>query len=237
MPTLSSAQIDRFHSDGFLVCDRIVGAEGLAALRGAYEEVLEGSVAISGDRFLGGITRQVMTPSKEHPVFDANEALASARELGRQLLGREMTRAFDMLIYKPPRHPHATPWHQDMAYSGAPMAAPGTPTRLDLLQFWIPMDDVDVDTGCMHFVPGHHTEPLLEHVVASGEPDDPGRLLALADPDEQLDLRSAVVAPLPAGGCTIHSYGTPHYTSPNVTDRPRRAYIINLAPAADVATR
>lgn len=234
MRVISSADIDRFHADGFLVLDRVVEGSDLAQLRAAYDEVLEGSVAVSGDRFLGGITRQVMSPSKEHLTFADNAALTSAREIGEQLIGYEMARVFDMLIYKPPRHPHETPWHQDMAYSGVPMAQPGTPTRLESLQFWIPMDDVDVETGCMHFIPGHHTRPLLEHVVASGEPDDPGRLLALADPQRQLDLRNAVAAPLPAGGCTIHSYGTPHYTSPNGTDRPRRAYIINVAPAADL---
>lgn len=233
MYPLSPAEVDRFHVDGFLVLDRIVGAGDLAQLRAAYDEVLEGSVTASGDRLLGGITRQVMSPSKEHPTFGDNAAVAAVREIGGRLTGRDMARVFDMLIFKPPRHPHETPWHQDMAYSGLPMAPPGTPMRPDRLQFWIPMDDVDVETGCMHFVPGHQSDPLLEHVVASGEPDDPGRLLALADPDRQLDLGKAVSAPLPAGGCTIHDYGTPHYTSPNVTDRPRRAYIINLAPATD----
>lgn len=233
MRPLSAAEVERFHVDGFLAIDRVIDDHDLQVLRTAYDEVLAGLVAASGDRMLGGITRQVMWPSQEHPVFDENVALAHMCELGRRLIGKPTTRVFDMLIYKPPRHPHETPWHQDMAYSGMPVAPAGTPMRLDSLQFWIPMDDVDVDNGCMHFVPGRHTQPLLEHVVASGAPDDPGRLLALADPERQLDLTTAVSVPLTAGGCTVHSYGTPHYTSPNVTDRPRRAYIVNVAPVEE----
>ena len=50
------------------------------------------------------------------------------------------------------------------------------------------------------------------------------------DPEKHLDLSTRTVAKLPAGGVTMHGYGTPHYTGPNrTTDRPRRAYIFNLA--------
>jgi hypothetical protein len=60
--------------------------------------------------------------------------------------------------------------------------------------------------------------------------DDVGRLLALVDAASQLDLDAVVPAPLRAGGATMHSYGTPHMSTPNRSaDRPRRAYIFNLA--------
>ena len=36
--------------------------------------------------------------------------------------------------------------------------------------------------------------------------------------------------PLKAGGCTIHTGRTLHYTGPNVTKSPRRAYIVNYRP-------
>ena len=103
--------------------------------------------------------------------------------------------------------------------------------------FWLALDDVDTDNGCMHFIPGKHLEPLLPHHVASGAPDDPSRLLAIDDPRSMLDLSSAIACPLTAGGATMHSAGTPHYTSGNrTTDRPRRAYIFNFSrPGADAA--
>lgn len=230
-PVLDQAQIDRFHRDGFAVIDRLVPDDALAVLRTAYDELIDGGGA-PGDRLLGGLTRQVMRPADTHPVFADNPAFRRGVAIAEALLGGPVERAFDMLIYKQPGHPHETPWHQDASYSELPFAPAGAAVPLGALQFWVALDDVDTENGCMHFVPRRqHT--LLQHHVASGDPDDPGRLLALDDPETQLDLSTAVAAPLRAGGCTIHSYGTPHYTPPNrSTTRPRRAYIFNLAPAA-----
>lgn len=227
---LTVEQQVRYEQDGFLVIDRLVDDAMLQTLRAAYDDVLERDVRATGDRMLGGITRQVMMPSAAHPDFDANGAVDAAMEIACGVFGTAAVRFFDMLIFKPPGHPHETPWHQDMAYAGMPAAPAGRAIPLETIQFWVALDDVDEENGCMHFVPGAHLEPLLEHVVAGGEPHDPGRLLALADPSEQIELDRVVAAPLAAGGATMHSYGTPHMTTPNrSTDRPRRAYIFNFA--------
>jgi ectoine hydroxylase-related dioxygenase (phytanoyl-CoA dioxygenase family) len=235
--TASDEQRKRWDEDGFLVIERFVDDELLAELRAAYDEVLAGDVEAHGDRMLGGITRQVMFPSIAHPLFNRNEAVRRGIHLARQLLGTEDTsRSFDMLIYKPPGHPHDTPWHQDMAYSKSPFAPAGSAIPLESIQFWVGLDDADAENGCMHFVPGAHKRPLLAHHVAAGDPDDDGRLLAVVDPEAVIDPTEVMVAAVPAGGCTLHSYGTLHYTPPNrSSDRPRRAYIFNVATAA--ATR
>lgn len=229
--TPTPQQLDDWDRDGFLVFDRFLEPDTLTALRAAYDDVLSGRVTASGDRRLGELTRQVMRPSRDHATFDRNAAVDAALRIGRRLLGaEEVVRKFDMLIYKPAGHTHATPWHQDMAYDATPFAAPGTTHQLTSVQFWIPLDDVDDENGCMQFAAGYHTEPLLEHHVASGDPDDDGRLLAIVDPDTQIDASRIVVAEIPAGGATVHSYGTVHYTGPNRSaDRPRRSYIVNVA--------
>lgn len=225
---LAAHDRQRFDADGFLVVEQLVAERDLVDLRHAYDELIESGTS-AGDRMLGGITRQIMLPSGADPRFDDNPALLAAHTIGESLLDEPVRRVFDMLIFKAPGHPHETPWHQDMAYAGVPTAPAGVRVPPVTLQFWIALDDVDAANGCMHFVPGEHST-LLEHEVASGDHDDPGRLLALVDPAVQLDLGRAVAAPLRAGGCTIHAYGTPHHTPPNrTTDRPRRAYIVNLA--------
>ena len=109
------------------------------------------------------------------------------------------------------------------------VAAPGTRTDLDDVQIWLALDPVDVDNGCMQFVPREQGAPSLAHRVASGDADDEGRLIEL---DEPIDTADAVACPLQPGGCTVHLVGTPHYTGPNLTDRPRRAYIFNIGPRA-----
>lgn len=228
---LSPAEIEQYDNDGFLVLPEFVDQPSLEPLREAYDEILDREVEAAGDRMLGGITRQVMLPSQAHPTFDVNDALAAGMRAAQQALRHDdVVRTFDMLIFKPPGHPHPTPWHQDMSYAGSPVAPAGATIPLTNIQFWVALDDADEENGCMHFIAGQHVKPLLEHRVASGAPDDEGRLLALVDPDSQLDLSQAVCAAIPAGGATMHSFGTPHYTPPNRSaGRPRRAYIFNIA--------
>jgi len=233
MTAIGEAERRRFDEDGFLVFERLIGEDAVRELRGAYDRILEREVAALGDRLLGGITRQVMMPCLTHPAFDRNPALDAAAEIAEALLGAAPVRTFDMLIYKPPGHPHETPWHQDMSYLEMPVARAGTAIPLDTLQFWVALDDVDAENGCMHFLPGYQRRPMLEHRVASGDPNDDGRLLEIVDAPKHLDLSKGVAAPLRAGGATVHGYGTPHYTPPNRSqDRPRRAFIFNLAPEA-----
>jgi hypothetical protein len=233
VPTLD---VEAFWRDGFGVIDRLVDDAGVALLRRAYDEILDGVVSAPGDRYLGGITRQVKGPAQAHPVIDDNPALRAATELASELLGEQVTRFYDMLIYKAPGHPHSTPWHQDIGYFGRPVSAPGTPAVLHDLQFWVALDDVDVENGCMHFVPGCHRDPSLAHRVCAGDPDDEGRLIEITDAAEVLDLSTVVACPLRAGGATVHLPSTPHFTPPNTSiDRPRRAYIFNLAPKRFIA--
>lgn len=225
--------VERFERDGFLSLQRIAGPDCVAELARAYEDMLSGKVK-SGpfDRQLGAKIRQIMEPCRLNPAFADNEAVRNGREIARALLKvEEPELAFSMLIYKEPGQLNETPWHQDFAYSELPFTPAGRNIPHDeSVQFWVPLDDVDQANGCMHFLPGGHLDPLHPHYVAGGDPMDNGRLLAIENPDEALDLSTAVACPLPAGGATVHSYGTPHFTSGNrTTDRPRRAFIFNFA--------
>jgi ectoine hydroxylase-related dioxygenase (phytanoyl-CoA dioxygenase family) len=226
---LTDDQLRQYDEDGFLGIERLVGADTVAALRVAYDKILDRRISAAGDRMLGSRIRQVMHPAAAHPVFDQNPALVQIAEIAQQVLG-ESVRSFDMLIYKPPGHAEVTPWHQEMAYAALPCAPGGVDIPLWTIQFWVALDDVDEENGCMKFLPGYHREPLREHYVAGGDPEDDGRLLAFVDPPSQVDLSRARAVPLPAGGATMHSYGTPHFTGPNRSlHRPRRAYIVNFA--------
>jgi hypothetical protein len=229
---LTQEQVHRFRADGFLAIEQLIDPGEVERLRAAYDDIIDGTVASPTQRMLGGITRQVMVPSMVHPVFDQNAALDSGREVMRDLFAcAHANRVFDMLIDKPAGHQHETPWHQDASYLQVPVTPPGFRMPLTQVQFWIALDDVDVDNGCMQFVPGRHHDGTAAHVVASGDPDDSGRLLAYADVSEAYP-ELAVSCSLAAGGATIHTAMTPHRTGPNTTaDRPRRAYIFNLTAA------
>jgi ectoine hydroxylase-related dioxygenase (phytanoyl-CoA dioxygenase family) len=221
-----------FATRGFATVPDLVPAAALAPLRAAYDALLGCDPARRpGDRMLGGLTRQIMQPERAHPVFADNTALVAARAVAAALTGSEATELFfSMLIFKPPHHPHATPWHQDLAYAWTPVAPAGSwvPPNT-VVQFWVALEDVDAAMGCMSFVPWERERPLLGHVVASGDPSSEGRLLAIPEPESSLDLASAVTCPLRAGSATVHAYTTPHHTGPNHSERGRRAYIISFA--------
>jgi hypothetical protein len=223
-----------FVDAGFACIDHFLDPSMLAEARQAYDEVVSGAVRARHDRMLGGVIRQVRSPSTDHPYFVDNDVITLGRRLAAHLFGGtadDYDKFFEMLIDKPGGTPHARPWHQDIAYFGRPVAPTGFPTDVPDLQIWVALDDVDAENGCMQFLPRRHGEPAWAHEVASGDPDNEGRLLRLTDDAlAAAPLDEVVVGAIPAGGATAHAPGTPHYTGPNLTGRPRRAYIFNVAP-------
>lgn len=222
-----------FDRNGFVVVNDMIGEADLTMLREAYDDALNGRTDFAGnDRELGGVTRQIMVPHLFDSRFLKNEAVAKGAQIAASIFGETAPELmFSMLIYKPPGHPHVTPWHQDMAYAGRPVTPTGARLPNDaILQFWLALDDVDEETGCMTFVPGKHNDPMPEHFVASGDPEDESRLLAMTAPEQDLDLAKAVPCPLSAGSATMHGYATPHYTGANrSSERGRRAFIFSFA--------
>jgi hypothetical protein len=230
---MQQIDVERFRRDGFLAIPQLADAATVAEIARVYDAMLAGEIDVSAtDNPLGMTTRQIMIPSAYHPVFRDNPALDAARGIARTLLGvADPKLVFDMLIYKEPGQLATTPWHQDYSYAEMPFTAAGTPIPFDeYVQFWVALDDVDEENGCMHFIPAAHRAPLLDHYIAGGDADYSQRLLAIRDPETLLDLDTVVACPLKAGGATVHNYGTPHFTSGNRTkDRPRRAYIFNFS--------
>lgn len=133
----------------------------------------------------------------------------------RELRGPLAACVFDHAIAKLPQGNAETPWHQDQAFTGHR-------TALRTVHFWIPLQDVDEANGCMHFVPGSHRLGLVPHESlrnASG-----GTTLRARD----VAVEGAVAAPIAMGGCTIHTPLTLHFTGPNRSAAPRRAWILHF---------
>jgi ectoine hydroxylase-related dioxygenase (phytanoyl-CoA dioxygenase family) len=81
-----------------------------------------------------------------------------------------------------------------------------------------PLEDVTIENGCLWFVPGSHRNPVLAHHHQDGDPSI--HVLVAEGPD----VSNAVPVPMKRGAMSFHHPRMLHYSRPNTTDRPRRAY-------------
>jgi ectoine hydroxylase-related dioxygenase (phytanoyl-CoA dioxygenase family) len=222
---LEQHQLEFLEHNGFLPLDAITTADEIEQLRHTYERLFRERVGWEdGNQFdLGGDERggparlpQLLNPSQYAPELRQTRFVANATAIAHQILGDELQEGYrEQMIYKPARHGPATPWHQDQAYHD-----PNLTFRS--INFWMALDDATVQSGCMQFVPGSHRLDVLPHRSIGGNPAVHG--LELAEPERHAPY--SVACPIPAGGCTLHAAYALHYTGPNVSESPRRAYTL-----------
>jgi hypothetical protein len=229
---LDADDVTRFRMDGWWHADAgIVPQHELAQVRDIYDRLFADQAGRAGGKHFAlfgderkpdqPMVHQILGPELLAPELTATCAWANARAVLTGLLGRTPEHMSGHAIRKPAHSPLATPWHQDEAYWG--------PRAYHLsISLWIPLQDVDQRSGCMHFVPGSHLGDILPHRLAGNDPRAQGLELDGAD----FDLSNQVAVPLRAGGCTAHGGRMLHYTTPNHADVPRRAWIITGGIAA-----
>ncbi len=160
---------------------------------------------------------QIINPAKYAPALAHSLLRANAEAIARQLFGPQTEFRFDHAIRKPARSGAATPWHQDEAYNAPDL-------DYHEVSVWVPLQEATLRNGCMQFVPRSHRWDVAPHHPIGHDPKIIG--LEVDDPDAL--TAEAVACELPPGGATIHHCKTMHYTGPNVSDQPRRAYILGF---------
>ena len=162
---LTSAQIDQFNEDGFVIVDKLIDDETVEALHARYGKLFRGEfeTGILPDEVNWqesesdpSLTRQICNGWKADRTIasvvmraDLGKAIAT---LGGWPGARVMV---DNLLWKPPgTRPLA--YHQDNAYLEW-----FQPT--ELLSCWMALDDTRADAGTVEFVRGshrwHHSQP------------------------------------------------------------------------------
>lgn len=226
---LTPDQIEFFGREGYLSIPAITTADEVTQLCGIYDHLFE----IKAGRDQGDhldltstdegeaepTLPQILNPSKYAPELVATQLRANAEAIAKQLLGPDVQFRFDHAIRKPAHTGAATPWHQDEAY-----ASPDH--DYNEVSIWVPLQEATLQNGCMQFMPGSHRYDIVPHRPI----DNDARIVGLeVEPEgnamEDI-LASAVACELPPGGATIHHCKMLHYTGPNTSDGPRRAYIL-----------
>ena len=217
--SLTADQTDQFNRQGFFVMEDLLDADTIAAVVQEIDaieaETEAGLRQIEGERLMiaeaGAIT---FTPHLAARSNLLRQVAADPRiaAVCTDLVGPDVNLYWDQAVYKKPEKPRRFPWHQDNGYTFI--------EPQQYLTVWMALTDTTVENGCPWVAPGVHLHGTLAHTYV-----DPLGFECF----EQCE--TAVPAPVPAGGAAVFSSLTPHLTGPNTTDKVRKAYILQYAPA------
>ncbi len=218
---LSSAQINRFRAEGYLVCDAVFTKGEIAEYGRAYDACLE---TLRRQRVLKNIRQGQLddgTPTEVYQIRCAHlvharfaALIRDARLLDKveSIIGPALRLILCQGLYKKPHTGGEIAWHQDDYYFRV-----GKDNAV--VSCWMAFDDATVDNGCMWVLPGAH-DRLREHEkLASG--------YAMRDVDET----QAIPIELKAGQIMLHHGAMPHRTLTNTTSGERRALAVHYMDA------
>jgi len=224
---LTDEQVEAYHRDGYVAGIRVLEPEQVEALRGELQAFFQPEHP-GQEYWYEYHTNE--SPRPEQVLFHAlgawrigpgfhdilwNPAFAVPAS---QLLEGPVRFWHDQLFCKPARHGGVVAWHQDYSYwtRTAPLAH---------LTCWIGLDDADEANGAVQYIPGSHRWDLLPITGLAGNMDAIREVLT----DEQWSqFENPVTTRLRAGEATFHHPLMVHGSRENVTDRQRRATVINV---------
>ena len=222
---LTAEQVDLFNEQGYWVAGKLLKDDHIQVLRLEYDRVFR--VAREQGNYRNLSINDTCDPNKKRnarsqmlQITQMCERSIEFRKLlydevilnvVESLLGPNIQLFHDQALYKPPRQGGPVFWHQDNGYW---KCLPAT-----LVSCWLTLDDVDCTNGAMHLAPGTHRR-LIPH-------DESNKTNALLDLGNKIDKKQTKVVDLPAGGAMFHHCQTAHFTPPNLSDRPRRAFAIH----------
>lgn len=135
-----------------------------------------------------------------------------------QLLGDHSVRFWhDQLFCKPARHGGVVAWHQDYSYwtRSVPMQH---------LTCWVGLDDVDLENGCLYYVPKSHLWGLLDKPELAGDMEG---LMEYLTEEQKAEFKPVPIE-MERGYGTFHHPLMVHGSYENKSERSRRAFVLNV---------
>jgi len=224
------AQVATFHEQGYLVFRRAFSRTEVQAALDGILDVIDGKYpehvgiqyeakarallsTLSRERRRDAV-RKVSKLAQWEPRVRAIVEHPSLLPVLARLLGAPPVLENDQALLKPPLIGREKPWHQDLSAFNLPPDSPFIGT-------WVALDDVGLDNGCMHVIPGSHRDGPVVHFKR--------RDFQICD--TQVAIDRVVAVPLPPGGCLLFHGLLHHGTPPNRSPRRRRALQFWYRPA------
>lgn len=216
---LTDEQIEQYHNEGFVVIERLFGADALARVDATIRQLTEQALAggdygkvlelepepVEGRR----VPRRIFNPYDQHESFRVLAHDPRLCDKIESLIGGHFNLQHSKLNMKPAKVGSAVEWHQDMAYFPH--------TNDDLVSTLIYLDDATEENGCLQVLPRHHTH-YFEHAGSDGR-------FAGMITENLGEFGQPRSLPAPAGSAIFMHCIAPHTSLPNRSNRPRRTLI------------
>lgn len=147
--------------------------------------------------------KQLFDMSDFAPFFQSLLRGSKIEEMAKILLGEKTAKGSVEYFNKPAGIGKPTPPHQDCYYFML------TPPQA--LTFWIPLEDVDEENGCLRYIKGSHKRGMRPH----GKTRTLGFSQGIVDFGTEDDLENEVVVPVSTGDVLVHHGMTIHRADGN----------------------
>ncbi len=225
---LSDDQVEFFHEHGYVSGIKLLNEEQINQLNRELAEVMDpnhpdhdlfyefhSNESTDPDRIVfHSLGHWRMTPGFHDILWNPAFLIAA-----HQLLGEKGVRFWhDQLFCKPAKHGGVVAWHQDFSYWTRT-------TPMQHLTVWVGLDDVTQENGCMQYIPGSHRWGLLDKPVLTG---DMVGLKAFLNEEQTKQLDHPTPIEMKKGFASFHHPLLVHGSFENNSDRPRRAFVLNV---------
>jgi ectoine hydroxylase-related dioxygenase (phytanoyl-CoA dioxygenase family) len=225
---LTREQIDFFHENGYLAGVKMLDDQQVEFLKNEISEL--GDVNHEGHQLFyeyhsnesadpatilfHALGAWRITPGLHDVLWNPRFVMAAS-----QLLGNVPVRFWhDQIFAKPPKKGGVVAWHQDYSY--------WTRTKpVAHLTCWCGLDDSTRENGCLQYIPGSHKWGLLPKPVIAGELQG---IKDFLNEEQKTQFENPHFAETKAGEAIFHHSLTLHGSGENKSDRPRRAFVINV---------
>ncbi len=223
--TITLADVQRYHDDGYLVVENLFSADDIATLRAETLSICRaerGEVKdlppIAPDDTDDDIMRRVLCIHFPHKIsqlmldYLKHPALA---DILTQLIAPDVKSMQSMLFIKAAGKPGQA-WHQDEDF---------IPTRdRSLIGAWIALDDATIENGCLWIIPSSHKHGILWEMQAQDSADFDCTDESVGFPYTDADAVSVEVT---AGTVVLFNGYTLHRSLPNVATSGYRRALVN----------
>ena len=225
---LTREQVEHYRREGYVVVERLLGAETLAELRRVTNEVVATAHGLVAHTKVLDLepshtserprVRRIKSPHLAHPFYWDMAGHPPVMAALEPLIGPHIrVRAGGKVNLKSPGFGAPVEWHQDWAFYPH--------TNDDVLAVGVLLDDMDEGNGPMMVLPRSHLGPVHDHHAD-------GAFCGGIDVERApVDLSGAVVLTAPAGSVTIHHARLVHGSAVNRSERPRRVLFFEYSAA------